>query len=175
MQVRDLQDKAVGGKDGFVARFPHAFLVLLGSPEAPETSDFYTTLQTNGEELRKLVEIASGSRLCKDACVYPVVRRSNRSSEAGMVTIGRTENCDIWLPFSGVSKFHCYISKNLRIPNQYQICDGGSSNGTKLDDKILEPHRPVEIRSGEMIQLGEHVFLRFFPPWDMWQLIDKHF
>lgn len=174
MKIRDLHGKATDGERSFTELFVHAFLVLIKAPEGNKASDDFHTTQHDNNEISKWIEIASGVRLDDEAEVYPVVRRGDRAKTAGMITVGRTDNCDIWLPYTGVSKFHCYFSQNALIPDQYQIVDGGSKNGTRLGDKKLKPHQPVVLQSGDTIRLGQHVDLRFFPSGDMWRMVSKN-
>ncbi len=58
---------------------------------------------------------------------------------------------------SSVSRNHAEIS---RQGGQYFIADLNSKNGTLLRGRAVEPNRPMEIRPGDKLKMGE-VFLRF--------------
>jgi diguanylate cyclase (GGDEF)-like protein len=70
--------------------------------------------------------------------------------------IGRGTEADLWVEDGGVSRRHARIS--CRSDGRYFIEDLGSTNGTFLGAQRVDV---VEIRTGDRIQLGPHVILRF--------------
>ena len=68
------------------------------------------------------------------------------------LTIGR-KGCDINLPEDGqVSRTHARFHHS---PERATIEDAGSTNGTVVKGRKLEPHKPVEVHTGDIIELGE--------------------
>lgn len=56
-----------------------------------------------------------------------------------------------------ISRFHCEIHKRK---GKLFLIDCGSANGTRIDHKRLEPGKPVRIKSGARVELGETCALR---------------
>lgn len=70
------------------------------------------------------------------------------------VLLGRSPNCQVVLPASGVSRLHARI---LREGNQYFIEDLQSSNGTALNGDRLAQRQPL--CEGDRIQLADVVLV----------------
>jgi ABC-type multidrug transport system ATPase subunit/predicted component of type VI protein secretion system len=72
--------------------------------------------------------------------------------------IGRTEGCDLVVPFPSVSSRHCRLSQ---FANGYTVEDLGSTNGTYVNGARIAPHDPVRVAHGTRITLGGEVEM----PW----------
>lgn len=59
----------------------------------------------------------------------------------------------------GVSRQHAEIT---RPAEEYLIADLGSTNGTWLNEVKLTPHKPVPIRNGDLVRLGQLAFYTYF-------------
>jgi pSer/pThr/pTyr-binding forkhead associated (FHA) protein len=68
------------------------------------------------------------------------------------VTIGRSEEADIVLPYDNVSRKHALI---WRSEGRSWIRDLGSSNGTSVDGSAVGD-RPVPLVSGAVVSLAGH-------------------
>jgi len=68
------------------------------------------------------------------------------------MTLGRLAECDIYLPYSEVSRRHCQLRK-LQT-GKWQLKDLGSTNGTLVNRNSLEPNEPRVIQNGDVIQIG---------------------
>lgn len=77
-----------------------------------------------------------------------------------VMTIGRSENCDIVIPHSTVSRLHARISLEH---DRYVLSDAGSFNGTFVDgQRISQPH---QLGTSDEIWLGSsEVVLSFSDP-----------
>ncbi|MFM2062418.1 MAG: hypothetical protein RLZZ507_2088 [Cyanobacteriota bacterium] len=64
--------------------------------------------------------------------------------------IGRLPECDLFLPFGGVSRRHARIIKTVN--NAWTIEDMGSKNGTQVNQKLVTSVQ--ELRDGDVIWLG---------------------
>jgi len=71
--------------------------------------------------------------------------------ETGEVRIGRARENDIQIIDASVSRFHALIRVT---DNGATIEDLGSANGTRVRSANLEPHKPVPIALGEVMDLG---------------------
>lgn len=75
------------------------------------------------------------------------------------VTVGRatsTASWEILLQDPSVSRPHARFSKEN---NQWYIVDLGSSNGTRINNKVLQPDTKLALRDGDKIELGGSILL----------------
>jgi hypothetical protein len=72
--------------------------------------------------------------------------------------IGRNQGALI-LADSSISRQHAQITKDSK--GNYYITDLGSSNGTQVEGKRLNPGEPVQLTDGAVVMLGSKVTLRF--------------
>jgi ABC-type multidrug transport system ATPase subunit/ABC-type multidrug transport system permease subunit len=72
--------------------------------------------------------------------------------------VGRTEGCDLVVPYPSVSSRHCRLSK---FADHYTVEDLGSTNGTYVNGGRIAPHDPVRVSYGLRITLGGEVEM----PW----------
>lgn len=66
-------------------------------------------------------------------------------------TIGR-ENANLVIPQSYISKIHTVISYK---DNRFRVADYDSTNGTRLNGKLLKPKVYYELRDGYVIELSD--------------------
>ena len=66
-------------------------------------------------------------------------------------TIGRLPECDLSLPFAGVSRFHARLTNISE--GVWTIEDLGSKNGTLLNDRLI--NSPKELHHGDILWLGD--------------------
>ncbi|MFU8806080.1 MAG: FHA domain-containing protein, partial [Bradymonadaceae bacterium] len=70
------------------------------------------------------------------------------------VTLGRSNQCDVQLPFTTVSSHHLTFVKK---PHNFTVADMGTTNGTFLDGQRLTPHthvpilRPMQLRIVDIV------------------------
>ncbi len=77
-----------------------------------------------------------------------------------IVFIGRNENNDICLPSLRISKRHASVQ---RRGDRFFITDLGSTNGTLVNGRPIEPYREVEIFDGDVIELSPYLVHCRFP------------
>lgn len=71
------------------------------------------------------------------------------------VSIGRGSNNDIVVPEKVISSLHATISyKN----GQYYLEDNRSTNGTRLNNKLIEQNTKVTLKSGDIIHFAKYEF-----------------
>jgi DNA-binding NtrC family response regulator len=73
----------------------------------------------------------------------------------GMVSVGRSRECDIRIDHSSVSRVHFALHLGARI----EIEDLGSGNGTWVNGARLEPKQPAPLQQGDVIEAGRVVLL----------------
>ncbi|MEL6182760.1 MAG: FHA domain-containing protein, partial [Myxococcota bacterium] len=68
------------------------------------------------------------------------------------ITVGRSASCDVQLPFPTVSSRHLTL---LREGSTYLVADIGSTNGTSLNDRLLEANHFTPITFGDKLVLTD--------------------
>jgi hypothetical protein len=72
-----------------------------------------------------------------------------------MIMLGRTENNDIVVGDTSISKFHAFF----RIaPGKIEVADAGSRNGTFVGGKKLEPKQMALVKPGDRIRFARLPF-----------------
>ena len=165
-------------KETFTARYPRPFLIAASNwshaSEGSHDEDpgFFTTVE-DGANMADLVEIAKGRMLNPESWVFPLVKRSGTAAKSMIVTLGRAENCDVVIAAPGISKSHCYISTAIFQDSRYLLIDPGSTNGTQLNGRRLDPGHKAALSSGDRISIGDGVVLRFCLSEDFWKALKR--
>jgi two-component system cell cycle response regulator len=73
----------------------------------------------------------------------------------GRTRFGREDDNDVVLAVESVSRRHCDLTVARGL---VAVCDLGSTNGTFVADQRLEPNETVELRSGDLVQIGSEIF-----------------
>ena len=93
--------------------------------------------------------------LAADSIILPIQKKPE--SFWDHITLGRADNADILVGDPAISTIHAHFllkgQKGLA-----RVQDVGSSNGTFLNLERLQPHRPVEVFSGDCLRFGQSVF-----------------
>lgn len=85
--------------------------------------------------------------------LYPIVKRAG-TPFPHMISVGRSTNNDIVLPFAAVSKLHAFFSY---VPETatWTLCDAESSNGTFLGERRLPPNERFAVTENSRIIFGD--------------------
>jgi diguanylate cyclase (GGDEF)-like protein len=75
------------------------------------------------------------------------------------MVIGRDPVADISVADQGISRKHAKVTK---ASGKVQLIDLGSSNGTFINDKRIQPDHPMNLAKEDMIKLGNTIF-KFLP------------
>ncbi len=75
--------------------------------------------------------------------------------EAGAISIGRAERCEVRVTDTQLSREHA----RLLVGDTVQIIDLGSFNGTRVEGRALAPHEPTVLAHGELVSLGSTVLV----------------
>jgi len=160
VRMRDLVLLAISvDQDAWCQRHPSP--ALLHKPEdsvdpEDEGMDFYTVVadqSTLGGTLRGQVD--------QGWLAIPVQKRST-GTYAAQISVGRTRNVDLSLPFAGLSKFHAYFQNDGA--GNWMLTDFGSTNGTYVRDLRLPPKTPRALEDGDVVRFGDHAFRFVMPP-----------
>ncbi len=109
----------------------------------------------------KIEEVLSIQDNPTDVWVIPLRKKKGDPFGKQMITIGRTMNNDICLPFKGISKFHAYL---LVEGLHTYLVDGGSTNGTFLNGKSLVAAEKYELKDMDTISFARIFHYFYFTP-----------
>lgn len=71
-----------------------------------------------------------------------------------VMSLGRSESCDICIPDSTISGHHLSLLTVAGETETYFLRDEGSTNGTRYNGEKLEPEVEVELHHGDIFQAG---------------------
>jgi two-component system, cell cycle response regulator len=80
-----------------------------------------------------------------------------RLSEQG-TTLGRAGESSFQISDATVSRDHAFVVIDER--GSVQLRDKGSTNGTFVNGKRIQAHRPVELTDGDRVQLGTNIVFK---------------
>ncbi len=153
-KLQDLFDQAEMSPDDFAALHPRPFLLPLG--------------YTGSERLphkrgaRKTVGFAPSSRPVMGTHplageVFELLPRKG----SGRVAVGRSPANDVCIVLEeSISDRHCVFHLD---GDTVRLEDLGSTNGTYLGERRLEPHVPAVVEDEAMITLGRYNFAFLLP------------
>jgi hypothetical protein len=167
------------GRDEFLAAAAPAVLVRHrdDDPDPGVTGAQTLTMDIDDDADRDDAadETLPHSRLTPDGAdleLYPLVKKPG-ASFPDRITIGRTPNNDVVIAEHSVSRLHAYV-RRTPAARGWVVADGGSKNGSWLDDAPLDPRREVALPAGSVVRLGD-VILTFYPSADLFDLLgDDH-
>ena len=145
-------------RDRFIEHFKTPYLLIRGTP-APEVEGQIMTQAVSKVELE---EEAARVRIA------PLVKRADSNSFTMMITLGRTDNNDVTLKHTMISKFHAYFR---HLGTSWTLSDAGSLNGTSIDGRKLPPERALPVRSGSRIVIGGAVAVQFLQGADLYDAV----
>jgi hypothetical protein len=163
--------------DVFLKQHSHPFLVIVDKQagEEEEGGSFFTKAFISLED--KNATIGGGPVLDPKAVVLQVKKNKkvpSTSPLASTVMVGRNDDNDLVISSSGVSKYHFYIAAQPFTVDKYIISDNGSTNGTFVNMKKVEPSKRVSLNSGDKITIGHAVGLRFYLAADFWESLQDN-
>ncbi|MBF0588337.1 MAG: FHA domain-containing protein [Magnetococcales bacterium] len=87
-----------------------------------------------------------------------LLRGNNRPK--GFFSLGRSNDNDLVLPDYTISGHHAQIHVQS---NHYSIVDGGSTNGTFINERRLEPEEKAQLSEEDIIRFGRYHFVMRSP------------
>ncbi len=72
-----------------------------------------------------------------------------------MITLGRTQNNDVVVADTSISKFHAFFRVG---PGLIELADAGSRNGTFVGEKRLDPKVMTRLKPGEYVRFARLSF-----------------
>lgn len=121
--------------------------VLLLEPHDPKARSL--ELKTDTVDIAGLLEQAAQES--RQTEVLQIVKRG-QDLYRNFIWVGRETGCDVVLPFEGISKLHAHFVR--RDDGVYALADGGSKNGTFVDDRRLESKKPHLLADNAGLRFG---------------------
>lgn len=131
-------------KPDFLRFFPHPFLLQLAHLQSKDQDEYFTMAADSRVDVPKQSDYL--------LCPLFLIKKTESASFQRMIMVGRTKNNDIVLPFSVVSKFHCHFGQ---VREQWYIEDSGSSNGTFIRGRQIEPNQREALDGCMEISFGK--------------------
>lgn len=90
----------------------------------------------------------------------------------GPIRLGRDDPCELRIPDARISSEHARFHPPADDQTAWRVEDLGSTNGVILDERLLEPGSPTDLKDGQALLLGPGLKYRFFLPASFKALLD---
>jgi len=136
-------------RDEFRTRFDCYFLCSdtgVAAPQRPQATDVWRAAQ----------EETGNNRLPDTGppFVAPLVKVQEQFPS--MITLGRTQNNDIVVADTSISKFHAFFRV---VDGVVEVADAGSRNGSFVGTRRLAPKQPAQLRAGDQLRFARLAFV----------------
>ncbi len=143
------------GRDGFIARNPHLFLVLRANLASAPLPFATASVHLSASDRQQLV---SGKSEATKRCaleIVPVIKAEN-NPYLYRISVGRARNCDVVLRDESVSKLHAHFLADEQAGGRihWSLVDLRSGNGTRVNGKRLNADQPQPVVSDDVLQFG---------------------
>jgi hypothetical protein len=145
------------GLTDFVRQVPYPVLIvtpLTHNGKAPPLLNFQLEAGTDAVDSSQM----RGPSLDR-ALVLPVHKKPGSAEPS--IWLGRASNCDVILPFEGISRVHSVIRRSAS--NDYLIGDVSSKNGTYLNGEQLEGGRLYPLPDDALVMFADLEVTFLFP------------
>ncbi len=144
------------GESAFLEKFDHPFLLYPDKHGHGGFRSYHTRMADRGESANLA---GSGKSLREFMVLAP--QRSGKGKIPTKLLVGRSEDRDLSIDHSTVSKRHAFLLKDES--GVYKLGDAGSTNGTFLNGQRVETGEPVFIRDGNIVSFGDCDYLFYSP------------
>ncbi len=139
----------------FVRRLEGPVLVVAMQRKDPRAAD---DTKIGSQEMSlsasRLARLHAGSRV--------IATNEKPRKVADAVTLGRADDNDVPLADDTISSHHAELVLD-DVTGRVTLEDLGSTNGTQLNDEPVHPGKPVDLSDGDVVCLGDAVYLFFTP------------
>ncbi len=144
------------GESAFLEKYNHPFLLYPGKHGHGGFRSYHTQMadRTQGANLA-----GSGKPLRDFMVLSPA--SSAKGKVPNKLLVGRSDDKDLSIDHSTVSKRHAFIIKDES--GSYKLGDAGSTNGTFLNGQRVETGEPVFIKDGNILSFGDCDYLYYSP------------
>lgn len=134
-------------REQFRSRFDCYFLcsdVQVARPERAQATEVWRADETTGSMRMPLPGPPFAAPLVKVHEQFP-----------SMITLGRTQNNDVVVADTSISKFHAYFRV---VAGALELADAGSRNGSFVGERRLGPKQPVRVAPGDHLRFARLAF-----------------
>jgi hypothetical protein len=131
----------------FIDKYNYCSLILVNEVEVMKSTELKTHIFRD-----RRAKIKTKDHV--EAVIFPLTK--------GVMTIGRSSNCDIQIRDSRMSKFHAYFKR--QNDHHWSIKDSNSMNGTFLDGKKIAPNQESPLNERVIIGFGELCKFKLLTP-----------
>jgi len=142
------------GVDGITQVYPTIEGFLVVPPDGTKTTPVLWTPQVAMEASTTLSKVMPNTQnlttyACPSSVVVPLEKRYRNDFKP--IALGRDDRNDIRVASKTVSRFHAFFSNNH---GRFSIEDKCSSNGTFVNDIVLDPGKQVPLQVGSELRFG---------------------
>ncbi|MBN1849282.1 MAG: FHA domain-containing protein [Deltaproteobacteria bacterium] len=157
-------------KSDFVKRFNHPFLIFNKEQGNGQTIKHgFNTKRIDPDQLENFIKKTLLRTVSSK--ILKLVKKGT-DSFSGNINIGRASNCDLVINSTEISKFHAFVSKDIKS-GFYYITDADSTNGTYVNDVKLTPNEKKILYDGDIISFGKQVNISFYTPEGCYNLLEQ--
>jgi len=145
------------GGEAFVTKFDHPFLLYPDRHGHGGFRSYHTQMADRAEDIDLTGSLGS---LREYRILTPA--SSGRERHGRKLLVGRSEERDLSIDHSTVSKRHAFLLLDDE-KNAYKLGDAGSTNGTFLNGKTVESGEPIYLNDGNVVSFGDCDYLFYSP------------
>ena len=153
------------GRAEFLASAAPAALVRYRKDGDDPATSGITTLSLD-EEIEETLPHGRVTLDEVDLQIFPLTKKPG-ASFPDRITIGRTNNNDVVIADTSVSRLHAYVRRDGA---SWIVADAGSKNGSFLRGETLEARREKPLPSRAILRLGE-VEMTFYTATDLYSAL----
>lgn len=150
------------GREEFLAAAAPAALVRYRNGEDDGAASGVITLSLD-EEIEETLPHSRVDIEQVDLQIFPLAKKPG-AAYPDRITIGRTNNNDVVIADTSVSRLHAYVRRDGA---RWLVADAGSKNGSWLRGEPLEARRERPLPSRALLKLGD-VDLTFYTANDLY-------
>ncbi|MBN2495672.1 MAG: FHA domain-containing protein [Deltaproteobacteria bacterium] len=144
------------GDAAFRERFCHPFFLYADEHGSTAFKSVHTQMSDSSAK-----GVSGSNKPITDfRCLTP--RAGPDGSFPSKMLVGRSQNRDLAIEHSTVSKRHAFIVLDEE-KNAWKLGDSGSTNGTFLNGRTVDSGEPVYIRDGNIVSFGDCDYLFYSP------------
>ena len=150
----------------FIERYPRPGLLVL-DPETETDDPLDGQEQKNSGVMLVTQSIESVDYLAYLNKIAFIAKRPGNLFPH-LISIGRSSNNDIRINVDSVSKVHGYF---VAKDGGWVFTDHGSTNGSKLDQKVLAANHEYPLSHGQQLRLGINALFEFLSPETLYRVL----
>ncbi|MEO0814359.1 MAG: FHA domain-containing protein [Myxococcota bacterium] len=147
------------GRDGFIAQYPHPFLLFARSRLWDATFLKARNIDSSGGTV--VVKNPTYDTEGGLALVSGIKKRNDVESTQKGIVLGRATNNDIVVPVASVSSIHANFNAPAQGGGAWTVTDLESSNSTFLNDAKISAYNPMPVADGDYLRFGGNLLCWF--------------